>query len=142
MIEFVVKDRDDPAYRKNLAVPPTRRVRRKGQEFMVGGERLELFTIKTMAEVMDRTTICLLRWERAGLFPKPLFSVTGHKKTKRWYSAIQLVNCHRVAWYKYRFSKGRFFDLKQFSADIREVFYANKLVVSTTGQVVRKKPEK
>jgi hypothetical protein len=136
MIEFVIKDRDDPSFKKNCKDIPTRRVRRKGQIFEINGERVELFTIGTMAEALDRDVRCLLRWEAAGIWPKPLFQVSGHGKTKRWYSAIQVINCHRICWYKYRFSKGRYFDPAVFCRDIKQVFYANKLLVNTRGEVV------
>ena len=137
MIEFVIKDRDNPEFRpKNPKGFPTRVVRRKGQVFDINGEKLELFPIGVLAEAMDRSNKCILRWEKDKLFPKPLFKVPGKGEKKRWYSAMQITNCHRIAWHRHKFSKGRHFNPRTFCSEVRSVFYVNRLVVNTKGQII------
>jgi hypothetical protein len=138
VIEFVVKDRDDPSYKKNNKNPPTRVVTRRGQHFEIGGKQIELFPVSVMAESIDRTPKCLIRWERAKLFPKPLFVIPG-RRPQRWYSGYQIMNCHRIARMRYKFCKGRHFDPKAFCADLRSVFDFQKLVVKSDGTIVQKR---
>lgn len=97
VIEIWVRDRDDP--RNTQKRPFFRIVPREGKLFVVGGKEVELFTVQTMAEAIDRIPKTIGILERRGLFPRPLYRVPGSGREDRWYSAAQVVNANAVFYY-------------------------------------------
>ncbi len=98
-ISFLKRDRDYVGYAPHKA-PRYRKVERRGQVYRIEGVEVELFTLGTLAEAMDRTAHTIMMWEIRGLFPKPLFAVGGHR-IKRWYSGAQILNLHKLMMEKY-----------------------------------------
>jgi hypothetical protein len=95
MVEMWVRDRDDP--RNTQKKPFFRRVTRYGRNFMVGETVLELFPVGLMAEAIDREPKTLVKWEKLGLFPKPVYEIEGNLHFgNRWYSAAQLANANTL----------------------------------------------
>lgn len=131
MIKFIIKDVNHPSYdpvasNQVAGSCPTIEVTRQGKVMMLGDEELELFKIKTLSEALDRTTVTLIRWEKAGILPKPLFSVAGNP-TKRWYSGVQILNLSHVLWNKHQGRKNHTLNLDRLTQDFREVFYLSSL---------------
>lgn len=144
-IIFEKKDRDAVSgYKKPK---PWRRVQRTGLLYVVNDETIELFPLRVMAEALDRTSATLLKWEKMGKFPKPLFSRAGHPKApKRWYSATQVLNLHRLFRFKYGGLKFLSVDayrgptperMEQFIKDVRRVFYLRTVVLDEKGEWIR-----
>lgn len=95
MIEIRVRARFDP---ERHFVP----VRRRGTLYDLGGEVVELFTLKVLAEALDRSRDTLKEWERRGDLPRPLFQVERSRRFLedgpwRTYSATQVMNANRLA---------------------------------------------
>lgn len=136
MIQFRIRDRDHPEYSAYSAKGRNhyRVVTRKGRTFAVGDRRVELFTLGVLAEAIDRKTNTIVNWERAGKFPKPLYSVPS-SKYKRWYSAEQVMNLHHLMHYRYGNAKTCQFDPQQFFTDVSRVYYESEIVVSSSGQI-------
>ena len=138
MIQFMVRDRDHPDYDTKASNQvaggfPQRLVQRKGSEFELEGVAVELFTVGILAEAMDRTNQSLLKWEKRGQIPKPMFQLEGNKR--RWYSSTQVTNLHRLVWGKYQCRKNHTLVLSAFFRDVGTVFYANRIVVTETGDI-------
>lgn len=108
-------------------------VTKKGTKYDLGGEIVELFRIKVFADALDRTVIVLKQWEARGDLPRPLYQIEGDQCT-HWYSAAQLINCHRLMYGRYA---GRKYlppeDLKRFFADIKRVWHARTVIVAEDG---------
>jgi DNA-binding XRE family transcriptional regulator len=142
MIVFRIRDRNHPDYcpiRSNVVAGqfPSMLVNRKGHLYHIGNEPLELFTIKVMAEAIDRTDQTIIGWEKKKIFPKPLFalSVKNLKGKRRLYSGVQILNLHNLMWYKYQARKSLTFDVESWSKDVKEVFFQRKLVVDENGRI-------
>lgn len=138
MIVFLVRDRDNPAYHTKYSNRKageflTRQVQHRGVVYDMGGEMVELFSTSVMAEAIDRTVRSLLNYERAGKFPRPLFRIADSRR--RLYSGAQVINCHRVALYRYHFVKNGQLAVEAFVSDIRQVFYSREIIVDTNGQI-------
>jgi len=73
---------------------------RRGELYDLGGETVELFRIRVLAEAFDRNVRTLKAWEQAGWLPRPLFHVMG--STHRRYSGAQITNAHRLVWARWR----------------------------------------
>lgn len=142
MIVFRIRDRDNPDYdsiRSNQVAGgfPSVVVARKGKMFDIGGQPVELFTLEVLAEAIDRTSYTVLEWERAGKFPRPVYRLNGvseHTARKRLYSSVQIMNLHYLTWdyYKCRKTGGRHshFSTDGYLLDIRNIFYARKIVIA------------
>lgn len=94
MIEIRIRARFDTA----LAFVT---VRRRGTLYDLGGEVVELFTVKVLAEALDRSRDTILEWERRGDLPRPLFHVERRRRFLedgpwRVYSSVQVVNANRL----------------------------------------------
>ena|ERR1700690_3627062 len=76
-------------------VPEFVNVTRRGDVYDLGGERLEIFRIRVLAEAVHRDVRTLNRWERLRLLPLPLFYGDGSKH--RRYGSAQILNANRLA---------------------------------------------
>lgn len=148
MIVFKVRDKDHPDYhpRKSNQVAgtfPTRMVNRRGKMFDVGGVQIELFTVEVLAEAIDRKSDTIITWEKAGVFPKPVFqlSVRNTVGKRRLYSAVQVMNLHHLLWGKYQARK-KTLPLEEFLAEVKRVFYAKSVCVDEEGTIHLKGPVK
>lgn len=143
MLVFKIRDRDDMTYhsvRSNQVAGsfPTRVVNRKGKMFDVGGVTLEMFYVDVLAEAIDRTRQTVLAWEKAGSFPRPMFSmstVPGQPGPRRLYSMVQITNLHRLMWLKYQARNNHTFDSASWFRDVKLVFYKKALVVDDNGVI-------
>ena len=138
-IIFKVRDRSGEDYspRKEAKWVP---VTRKGTYFDIKGHTVELFRVKTLADALDRTVAVLRKWEREGFVPKPIYTIPGDQ-CKHWYSAAQIINCHRLMMgryggKKYLQDKATF---TQFLADVTAVWQARDVVVDVGGQLPKEK---
>lgn len=133
-IMFAVRDRLVEGYTPR-SVPSFRTVKKKGVLYDTGGQQVELFRVKVLADSLDRTVAVLKQWEREKNLPPPTFKVEGDQCT-HWYSAYQVINCHRIMYGRYR---GRKYlpteELKRFFEDIKKVWGATTVVVSETGDL-------
>ena len=138
MIRFQKRDRDFEMITKYGAKFIWREVVRKGRVYSVDGVEVELFTIKILSEAIGREQIQIKNWERRGQFPKPVFQVAGLRgTTRRFYSASQIMNLHRLYRYKYG-GKGdspKLRILGSFLEDVRKVFYSRDEVVDEQGEI-------
>ncbi len=136
MIIFEKKDRDYIGYNPKLPKHVFKKVQRKGHFYSVDNERVELFTISVLAEALDRNVACVSEWERAGKFPRPLFTVPNKGTRRRWYSAAQILNMHRI--WRYRYSGYKYHKSKEtfelFLTDLKKVFYSRVVVVDEKGE--------
>ena len=134
MIVFSVRDRLYADYSPTKK-PRFVQVTKKGTKFDLGGEIVELFRIKVLADALDRTVLVLKDWERKGQLPRPLYSIEGNQCT-HWYSAAQIINCHRLMYGRYR---GRKYlpteELSRFFADIKRIWTARDIVVTDNGDI-------
>lgn len=109
-------------------------VSRRGVLYDLGGEDVELFTVRVLAEALDRSRDTVLTWERRGHLPPPLFRVERQRRTERdgdWrmYSATQVVNANRLA-LRYFAQRRRLDDrgrFAEFVAEVRKVWYSPAL---------------
>jgi hypothetical protein len=87
-----------------------------GRLFQIAGKELELFRIGTLAAALDKSTQALILWEKAGLLPKPMYSLTGLAvgHCKRWYAKEQVINLHNL-WTLIPYGRGR--------ADLKAAFF-------------------
>lgn len=141
-IQFLIRDRDHPDYDpKKTSLPgeynfPTRLITRKGTMYMLGSEEIELFGMSVLTEAIDRTKEWVAKMERSEKFPKPFYSIQGlGGKKRRWYSGVQLINMHRVAWYKWGNRKNVTISADKFLADLCLVFYQPRIVVDKQGNI-------
>lgn len=136
-IKFEVRDRLYEGYKPSK---PARWavVERKGRRMFVQelNEEIELFSIKTLAEALDREQKQIYLWEKERSFPKPLFEI-AQDKSRRYYSHTQVLNCHHL--WRRKYNGMKYFkntDLfLSFMADIKRVFYARTLVVGPNGEL-------
>lgn len=143
MISFLVRDRDHPDYHskrsnKEAGKFPTRVVARKGKLFQIGFETVELFTFNVLTEALDRSKLQVRQWEQEGFIPRPMFKVPN--SNQRMYSGNQIINLHRLMWFKYQCRKNNTFNLQEFSRDVKKVFYERDIVVDEHG-VIRIPPK-
>lgn len=133
-IMFAVRDRLVEGYTPR-STPQFRQVKKKGVLYDTGGTVVELFRIKVFADSLDRTVAVVKQWEREKSIPPPSFRVEGDQCT-HWYSAFQVINCHRIMYGRYR---GRKYlpteELKKFFEDMRKVWLATTVVVSESGEL-------
>jgi len=117
------------------AVPQFVPVKRTGTRYDLGGEVVELFRVKVFAEALDRTVLVVKAWEREGKIPKPLYKVEGDQCT-HWYSAAQIINCHRLMMGKYQ---GKKYlpkeELERFLSLIGRVWHHPRVVVDEQGNI-------
>jgi hypothetical protein len=141
MLAFKIRDRDDPTYhsvRSNMIAGqfPTRAVVRKGKMFDVGGVQLELFYVDVLAEAIDRTKQTVLAWEKAGWFPRPMFSMStapGQPGPRRMYSSVQIMNLHYRMHGHYQCRNNHTFDADNWFKDVRKMFFRKVMVVNPDG---------
>jgi len=70
---------------------------RRGRVFEIDGRTLELFPVQVLAETIARTSQSIIKWEKSGLFPAPMFKIpVVPKRSNRWYSKIQIANIRAV----------------------------------------------
>lgn len=119
-----------PTGRKKDIETPWVQVIKKGLFVDLGGELIELFRIGVLADALDRHPVQIKVWERQKLFPPPLFDVEVKKhatqeRKQRWYSSVQIANCHFVMQKKYGGRKNLTGpgEMDCFLADLRAVFY-------------------
>lgn len=114
-------------------------VNRRGVLYDLGGEDVELFTVRVLAEALDRSRDTVLTWERRGHLPPPLFRVERPRPTERdgdWrmYSATQVVNANTLA-LRYFGKRRRIDDRRRFAefvGELRRVWYAPSVIVAST----------
>lgn len=107
-----------------------RTVFHRGRAFRISeddtGPPLLLFPIGVMADAIARQTPVVARWERHGLWPKPMWAVDD-LRCPRWYSSSQILMAHQEHWKlakgDYGFSHSRHFPLAEFFRVINERFY-------------------
>ncbi len=113
-------------------------VKRVGTKYDLGGAGIvELFRIKILAEALDRTVLVLKQWERLNEIPKPLYQIEGDQ-CLHWYSAAQVINCHRLMMGRY---KGRKYlpaeELITFRKDVKRIWNARDIVVNENGTLLQ-----
>jgi hypothetical protein len=133
MIQYRVRDRLNPLYNSKKKVLYVN-VQRRGKKYMVAGVEVELFPPNVLAEAIDRKTYLVMRWERASLFPKPMYEVPGKMK-RRWYSGEQVMNLHNLMHYRHGNYKSCKFSLPTFLEDVRRVFWKRNVVVQSNGEI-------
>lgn len=140
MIKFIIRDRDHENYNTKITNEvagrfPKRTITRVGKVYDINGRQVELFTIKVLAEAIDRTPQIVIRWERSGSFPAPIFVIKGKKQ--RLYSKEQIINLHRLMLHRYQFRKAVTFDFKAFCRDVKAIFYQPHVVIDEKGALIK-----
>jgi len=135
MIKFKKKIRDVEGYDpKKRTKPVMHTVERSGRVFQIGNEDIELFPIGVLAEALDRSAHTIKLLELKGEFPKPMFRVAG-SRTKRWYSAAQVINLHRLMYLKNGgrkyFQDRELYEL--WTKEVKELFYKRTVVIDEQG---------
>ena len=132
-VAFLVRNRLYPGYDPKKPAQYVQVIRR-GVKYDLGSDgTVELFKVKIFAEALDRTTLIVKDWIKEGKIPKPLFHLQ-ETQCKNWFSAAQVINCHRIMMGKYGGKKYLTSDvLEAFFADIRSVWVARDVVVNTEG---------
>ena len=137
-IVFQVRDRTGIEYRAKQKASKVKwaQVMRKGKVFQdpASGETFEVFPVGVLAEALDRSTRQIRKWEAEEKIPKPVFGIQKHQYV-RWYSSVQIINCHRIMRHRYGGKKYLLTDthFAQFLADLRAVWYAKEVVVGEDG---------
>ena len=106
-------------------------VTRRGSSWQDGetGETIELFRIAVLAEALDRTAYTLRKWTKQGLIPKPVFVPQG-EKCVHWYTAAQIINCHRLSMSLFNGLKHRRADSAEtLTKEITKIWYSKNVVV-------------
>lgn len=133
-IVYAVRNRLIEGYdpRKGAPLIP---VKRKGVLYDLGGEQVELFRISVMAEALDRSVEVLKDWTKGKKIPKPLYRIDGNQ-CSHWYSAAQIINCHRLMHGGYG---GRKFlpseELQRFWDGMRAVWTSRDIIVGEDGTI-------
>lgn len=136
MITFAIRNRQYEGYKPEKP-PVWVNVERRGKVFVVGDREVELFPIRVLAEALDRTSDVIMRWERSGQFPKPIFEVPSEKLCGRWYSKEQITNMHRIFRFTYGGTK-RWKSTEKHQrqmADFGKVYYCTQVVVDEKGVI-------
>ena len=132
-IIYEVRNRLAAAARKDA---PLVAVKRKGVIYDLGGETVELFRIRIMAEALDRSVEVMKDWTRDKKIPKPLYRIEGNQ-CRHWYSAAQVINCHRLMMGRYG---GRKFlpseELARFWGDIKKAWTSRTVTIDETGHEI------
>lgn len=137
MVELNIRERNFPGYRRTTKIK-FRKAEFHGKLYSVDGETVELFPVSVMALALDRSPLTLKEYEKEGRFPRPLYEVAG-RANRRWYSATQISNIHRLWFLKYGGLKtlnaggpGRLNDpdgrMMTFWKEVRAVFYERGLL--------------
>ncbi len=93
-----------------------------GRVFLVGGVAIKLYPVGVLADAIDRKPRTIIEWEKAGLFPKPMYAVPN-TNYKRWYSERQVLFCNQL-WLEFRNKgKAKHFPYEEFLKRVRERFY-------------------
>lgn len=72
----------------------------QGKEFTLpSGQKVELFTIGQVAKVLNRSTVTIRKWIKAGYMPKPTFKKASKdpRGVRNMYSREQVQSLVRVA---------------------------------------------
>lgn len=144
-IRFEVRDRLFAGYDPTKARAGTRKpsewatVVKKGALWQnpKDGTEIEMFRINVFALAIDRTTRIVKKWEKEKLIPRPLWLPQGEACT-HWYSAAQVVNCHRIMRYRYGGKKYMHEreEFERFLGDLRAVWYMESVNVREDGLIV------
>lgn len=117
-------------------------VQKKGKSFQDpgSGRIIEVFRIGVFSQAINRDAITVRGLIREGHFPKPLYSVQD-AQCKWWFSAEQVINCHRIYLGKYKgqkyfWRKGGDAQFASFCTDIRAVWYHDKVVINEAGEYI------
>lgn len=110
-------------------------VRKRGVQYDLGGEQIELFTVRVLAAALDRSRDTVLVWEELAHLPPPLFRTPFSRRSERdgtWrmYSGVQVVNANMLAM-KHFGGRRRVDDsalLARFAAELRGVWYSPELL--------------
>jgi hypothetical protein len=130
MIEIFVRNRNLPDY--DIRKPAVWvKVKRAGKKYDLGGDGIvELFTLKVLAEAIDRTTDVVKDWEKKGLVPKSYIKVDGTQKGVRFYHPSQVINFNNLMRVKYKGWKymkdTKLF--KQWCADLTKLWYRRDIL--------------
>jgi hypothetical protein len=111
-------------------------VRRRGRLCTINNSatRVAVFGVSVMAAAISRDERTLRRWEKAGLWPTPMWRIEGaRRKTRkgdvplRWYSADQIRAIHKkhqeLAQGRHGFAHSRHFPMRAYLQWVREHFY-------------------
>ena len=140
-ILFRIRDRTHPEYdskrsNENALMAPTRLMKKEGVIYSLGdGDKVELFTIGTLAKAIDRIPDTIIKWEKQKRFPRPMFQV-DKQRAFRWYSGVQIMNFHNLAWGKYKVRKNHLAQTDAFLRDVLRVFYEDKVVIDEDGNFI------
>lgn len=94
----------------------------------IDGREVELYRIGALAHALEHTVQQVCNWEREGLFPKPLYKISGgFGNCNRWYSKEQITNLRKV-WVAFPLRKGHYKCKKDFFKYARIVFYKPHIV--------------
>lgn len=104
--------------------------RKRGRVFECDGRRVELFPLSVLARAIGKTEQSIKLWEKAGKFPRPMFTVPIQKKITRWYSKEQIANIRAL--YKQYPKKS---DHAKFLKAVWKVFYNLERVIEGGGDV-------
>lgn len=146
---FTVRDREYDGYAPRNP-PRWRDAKRYGRVYLYDKGEVELFTVRVLAEALDRSSDTLISWEKDGLLPKPVYQVTGGKHLLRFYSGSQVLNLNRLFIVKYRGLKhlekaGRARNperLRQFYRDLRHWFYVLETISNNEPYMINHEDEK
>ena len=109
-------------------------VERKGRTFQDhAGNTIEVFPTVVMGEAVGVEAKIILRWEKAGFFPRAVFGIEGEKT--RWYTASQVINSHRLFLGKYGGINHKGDIRDSFFKDIKGIWYAKDVIVSEQGAI-------
>jgi hypothetical protein len=99
---------------------------RTGRVYEVKGLRIVLFPISVMAAAVGRDRETITLWERDKRWPKTKWQVPD-KRTKRWYSKLQIQEVHRIHWElckgDYGLARSRHFPFDEFFKRVRECWH-------------------
>ena len=107
-----------------------------GKVYDINGEQFEVYRIGALAMALGKNSRTVEKWERDGLFPKPVFQMIvrkGDGHCKRWYTRGQILNLHKV-WTLFPIARGRGSTKNRFFSTAQKVFYKLNEVSITVEQ--------
>jgi len=66
----------------------------KQMTVIYGGCHLNVYSIGYVAKALGRTTACIRRWEREGIIPRPILSLSSNRY--RWFSDREVEALTRI----------------------------------------------
>ncbi len=63
------------------------------KNFIYGDSVLKMYSIGWLAYMCNRSQVCLRKWQRDGILPRPLFDLNDGR---RWYTAAELIGYAKI----------------------------------------------